>query len=221
MRTIFACAVCLAIGLFGGFLAGRRSAKQNPQVIVQTVPVPAPTQSRSRTVIPPAQSEEPPSAGAVQPHAVAPLAIGLPLEGLKLSDIQDTFNDARSGGSTRHEAIDIMAARGTPVHAVADGLIKKLFLSKAGGNTIYQFDPTGTYAYYYAHLDRYADNLREGMQVRRGDVIGYVGSTGDASPDAPHLHFTVMKLGPEKNWWQGTAVNPYALLVQAWRQRNG
>jgi peptidoglycan LD-endopeptidase LytH len=138
-------------------------------------------------------------------------ALLIPVEGVKASDLRDTFDQAR--GAERHEAIDIMAARGTPVFAVADGEVVKLFTSVPGGLTIYQFDPTRTYAYYYAHLDRYADALREGMRIRRGDVIGYVGSTGNASPDAPHLHFAVFELGPEKQWWKGKALNPYPMFT--------
>ena len=105
-----------------------------------------------------------------------------------------------------------MAPRGTPVVAVDDGKVVKLFNSKPGGLTVYQFDPDEKLAYYYAHLDRYAPGLAEGTVVKRGDVIGYVGSTGNANPDAPHLHFAVFVLGPEKRWWQGTPINPYPLL---------
>ena len=93
-----------------------------------------------------------------------------------------------------------------------DGTIEKLFASVPGGLTIYQFDPTRTWAYYYAHLDRYAPGLAEGRQLERGDVIGYVGSSGNASEDAPHLHFAIFVLGPEKHWWEGTAIDPYPLL---------
>ena len=96
--------------------------------------------------------------------------------------------------------------------AAADGTVEKLFTSDAGGLTIYQFEPSGRYAYYYAHLDRYAAGLDEGDTLRRGQVIGYVGSTGNASEDAPHLHFAIFLLGPEKRWWEGTAINPYPLL---------
>ena len=138
--------------------------------------------------------------------------LAFPLEGVRRSDVLDTFNAPRPNGG-RHEATDIMAPRGTPIHAVADGKIAKLFLSKPGGNTIYEFDPAGEYCFYYAHLDRYAAGLHEGMGVKKGDVIGYVGSTGDASPNAPHLHFAIFKLGPEKHWWQGTAINPYPYLM--------
>ena len=137
----------------------------------------------------------------------------MPVAGIKASAILDTFSQSRGRGK-RHEATDIMAPRGTPVHAVEDGTIRKLFLSKAGGNTIYEFDPDGVYCYYYAHLDRYTDGLHEGMPVKKGAVIGYVGSTGDAAAEAPHLHFTIFKLGPEKNWWQGTAINPYPILIR-------
>lgn len=137
----------------------------------------------------------------------------LPLSGVKRSQIVDTFDQARGTGK-RHEATDIMAPRGTPVHAVQDGTIRKLFLSRAGGNTIYQFDPDGIYCFYYAHLDRYAEGLHEGMAVRKGEVIAYVGSTGDAVREAPHLHFAIVKLGPDKKWWEGAAINPYPILVR-------
>src|SRR5947208_190206 len=107
----------------------------------------------------------------------------LPLEGLQLADLRDTFSEVRNGHA--HEAIDIMAPRGTPVHAAVSGTIRKLFLSKPGGNTIYEFDEAGERSYYYAHLDRYAQGLREGMHVERGDIIAYVGSTGNADPHTP------------------------------------
>lgn len=139
--------------------------------------------------------------------------LGLPIANYPASKIEDTFRGARSGHD--HEAIDLPSPRGTPVLAVDDGTIAKLFLSKPGGITIYQKDREGVYCYYYAHLDRYAAGLHEGDPVRRGQVLAYVGSTGNASPDAPHLHFTVFKLGPEQHWWQGTAIDPYRLLLQA------
>jgi murein DD-endopeptidase MepM/ murein hydrolase activator NlpD len=135
----------------------------------------------------------------------------MPLGHLQLSDIQDTFNQARSG-ERRHEAVDIMSPRGTPVLAVEAGTIRKLFLSKAGGITIYEFDPSEHYCYYYAHLERYADNLKEGMHVNAGDVIGYVGTTGNAPKNAPHLHFAISAVGPDKKWWGGTPIDPYPIL---------
>ncbi len=136
-----------------------------------------------------------------------------PISGLALADLRDTFEEVHNGH--RHEAIDIMEPRGTPVHAVVSGTIRKLFLSKPGGNTIYQFDETGAYCYYYAHLDGYVDGLREGMRVERGDVIGFVGSTGNADERTPHLHFAIFELGLERLWWKGKAVNPYPVLVDA------
>jgi murein DD-endopeptidase MepM/ murein hydrolase activator NlpD len=145
------------------------------------------------------------------PTPVPPLTP--PIAGLAARDLRDTFSEVHNGHA--HEAIDIMEPRGTPVHAVVAGTIQKLFLSKAGGNTIYEFDGSGTYCYYYAHLDRYAERIKEGVYVNAGDVIGYVGSTGDASPDAPHLHFTIFLLGPEKQWWKGTPVNPFNALMAA------
>jgi murein DD-endopeptidase MepM/ murein hydrolase activator NlpD len=137
----------------------------------------------------------------------------VPVDGIELAKIGDTFDQPR-GGERHHEALDIMAPKGARVLATSDGKIVKLFTSKPGGLTVYQFDPSEKYAYYYAHLDRYADGLQEGAQVKRGDLIGYVGSTGNADAKAPHLHFAVFELTPEKQWWQGTPVNPYPLLTK-------
>ena len=142
--------------------------------------------------------------------------MALPIAGISASNVLDTFDSTRSGGRS-HEATDILAPRGTPVHCMVDGTIQKLFLSKAGGNTIYEFDAAGVYCYYYAHLDRYAEGLREGQGVHHGDVIGYVGTTGNASPNTPHLHLAIFKLGPEKEWWKGEAINPYPVLMELLR----
>ncbi|KQV46411.1 MULTISPECIES: M23 family metallopeptidase [unclassified Duganella] len=136
----------------------------------------------------------------------------IPVAGVKPAQIQDTYSQPR-GSERMHEALDILAPIGTPVYAVADGRIAKLFTSKPGGLTIYQFDPNEKYSYYYAHLDHYATALKEGQQVKRGELIGYVGTTGNADPAAPHLHFAMFELGQEKNWWQGKPVNPYPLLA--------
>ena len=142
--------------------------------------------------------------------------LSLPIEGVTIAELHNNFDEVRNGH--RHEAIDIMVPRGTPVHAVVSGEVRKLFVSKAGGNTIYEFDEAGVYCFYYAHLDHYAQGLKEGDRVRRGEVIGFVGSTGNAGAEAPHLHFTVFELGPEKQWWKGTAVNSYDALVAAIRR---
>ena len=139
----------------------------------------------------------------------------VPVAGVPRSAIRDSWGEAREGGARGHHGTDIMARAGTPVIAAADGWIEKLFDSERGGLTIYQFEPSGRWCYYYAHLQRYADGLAEKQVIKRGDVIGYVGSTGNASADAPHLHFEVHMLGPEKQWWKGESINPYPLLKSA------
>ena len=139
--------------------------------------------------------------------------IGLPIKGLTVRELRDSFGEVHSGHP--HEAIDLPAAKGTPVHAVVSGIVRKLFLSRPGGNTIYEFDDRDVYCYYYAHLDSYAGGLREGMRVKRGDVIGFVGSTGNADSRSPHLHFAIFELGWEKQWWKGKALNPYSALLTA------
>ena len=135
----------------------------------------------------------------------------IPVEGVEPSELRDSFSESRALGRP-HEAIDIMAPKGTPVHAVEDGTVAKLFRSVAGGITIYQFDPSGMFAYYYAHLDSYASGTKEGQALHRGQTIGYVGSTGNASENAPHLHFAIFRLSPEHQWWKGDAINPYPVL---------
>lgn len=165
-----------------------------------------------------------PEAGRVSPTAPPALlarppadllqhGLLVPVQGVPRTKLQDTFDDARGQGRV-HNAIDIMAPRNTPVLAAEGGRIAKLFTSKLGGLTLYQFDPTETYCYYYAHLDHYDPSLREGLQVSKGQVLGYVGSTGDASPEAPHLHFEITRLHPDKHWWQGDAINPYPVLCE-------
>jgi murein DD-endopeptidase MepM/ murein hydrolase activator NlpD len=136
----------------------------------------------------------------------------MPVEGARAADLRDNFEETR-GSTRRHEAIDIRAPRGTPVVAAVDGSIEKLFTSEQGGLTVYEFDHDRNYCYYYAHLDHYAEDVREKQLVRRGDRLGYVGSTGDASAEAPHLHFAIFRLGPEKQWWVGTPINPYPFLL--------
>jgi murein DD-endopeptidase MepM/ murein hydrolase activator NlpD len=145
-------------------------------------------------------------------QAVESGALLIPVAGVLPSELRRDFDDPRGGGRT-HEALDIRAPRGTAVLAVADGTIRKLFNSKAGGLTIYHYDTAEERCFYYAHLDRYADGLREGMKVVRGEVIGYVGTSGNAPPDTPHLHFGVTRLLPAKEWWKGVAEDPYPLLT--------
>jgi murein DD-endopeptidase MepM/ murein hydrolase activator NlpD len=131
----------------------------------------------------------------------------IPVRGLEADKLASSFDDAR--GSRRHEAIDILAPRGTDVLAVEDGKVAKLFTSDAGGLTVYQMDPSETFIYYYAHLDGYAPGLKEGAMLRKGDVIGFVGTTGNAPKNTPHLHFAISKLDPDRRWWGGTALDPF------------
>lgn len=156
-------------------------------------------------------AEEPARPTVPPPAIMQEQPITIPVVGIHRQQLVDTFTAARAGH--RHDALDIMAERGTPVIAAVDGTVRKLFTSRAGGITIYEFDDAGTICYYYAHLDRYADGVREGLRVRRGDLIGYVGSTGNAPKNAPHLHFAMMILPPTKEWWKGDAVNPYPILM--------
>lgn len=174
----------------------------------QPVPTPAVTSPSAPTI--PAQVATGPHP-LPQPPAPGISGLIVPVAGIAAKQLTDTFTDAR-GADRVHDAIDIMAAEGTPVFAVADGSVEKLFDSKQGGLTLYQFEPSGRYVYYYAHLQRYAPGIVEKKNIRQGDVIGYVGYTGNASPEAPHLHFAILQLGPEKQWWKGTAINPYPLL---------
>jgi murein DD-endopeptidase MepM/ murein hydrolase activator NlpD len=132
----------------------------------------------------------------------------IPVRGYEVDDLVSTFHDPR-GSSRRHEAIDIIAPRGTDVLAVEDGRVAKIFTSAAGGLTVYQFDPSETFVYYYAHLDNYAPGLKEDAMLRKGDVVGTVGTTGNAPKDTPHLHFAIAKLDPDKRWWGGTTLDPF------------
>jgi murein DD-endopeptidase MepM/ murein hydrolase activator NlpD len=136
----------------------------------------------------------------------------VPVDGMKASSLHSTFGDPR-GPVRAHEALDILAPRGTPVVAAIDGRVVKLFTSARGGLTIYQFDDDERFCYYYAHLDGYAPNLKEGDVVSRGQTIGFVGTTGNAPPGTPHLHFAINVLGPEKRWWEGEPIDPYLALA--------
>jgi murein DD-endopeptidase MepM/ murein hydrolase activator NlpD len=223
--------LCLGLGLWGtGSLRfatgpvwrGNRataSLPAPPSDLTATAQLPAPP-------VPPPQGQEPPATVAPATTTAtttpategtadrsmppAPLHLAMPIEGANPGTLVDSFHDRRNGHL--HEAIDIPAPRGTPVHAAIEGTVAKLFTSKQGGLTVYQFDDSQNYCVYYAHLDRYAKGLKEGMLLRKGEVLGYVGTTGDAEASAPHLHLAVFKLGPDKKWWQGTALDPLPML---------
>lgn len=183
-----------------------------PDAVVAPNPAPFSPEDSGSTGIsvagPPAEEAAAP-ATAAEPRA-HPGGLLIPVTGIAPNQLIDTFNDKRGGGI--HEAIDIMAPLKTPVVAVDDGKVVKLFNSVPGGLTLYQFDATEKFAYYYAHLDSYASGVVEGKDLKRGDLLGYVGVTGNANPLTPHLHFAVFELGPEKHWWEGSAINPYPLF---------
>jgi murein DD-endopeptidase MepM/ murein hydrolase activator NlpD len=182
-------------------IPGAQTARAVDEPANAVVEVPAPTSGRTGII--------PKTAPEARDLEARNLAV--PVQGIASEKLVRSFHETRSG-SREHEAIDILAPTGTPVIAVEDGTIAKLFVSKAGGITIYQFDPGKEYSYYYAHLARYADGLKEGASVHRGQVIGYVGTSGNAPKNTPHLHFAVFRLTPEKQWWQGTPIDPYDIL---------
>jgi murein DD-endopeptidase MepM/ murein hydrolase activator NlpD len=145
----------------------------------------------------------------------------MPVRGIRPEQLRDTYADARSGGRVHH-AIDIMASAGTPVLAAAEGTILKLRTGGLGGITIYQLGTDGRTLYYYAHLQRYAAGLREGLPIERGQVVAYVGDTGNAGAGNYHLHFSVSRLSDPRRWWEGENVNPYPMLAGvATRSREG
>lgn len=167
----------------------------------------------------------PPVAGRTGPHDSAPVnatpselatlasQLIIPVRGIAVRDLRDSYTEPRGGGSRSHQALDIPAPRNTPVLAAANGRILRKFSSKDGGNMIYATDASEKFILMYAHLDHYADNLVDGMQVKQGDVIGYVGTTGNAPPDLPHLHFALARASDIRDWWKGTPINPFPLLA--------
>ena len=166
---------------------------------------------RDRAVVNPAGPAGPISVGSV---TVGPADLAVPVAGVKPSQLVDTFTQARAGGARVHDAIDIMAAEGSPVVAAAPGTVEKLFFSQGGGGiSAYIRSDDNRWSYYYAHLSAYAPGLHEGQRLLRGSPVGYVGHTGNASPDGPHLHFAINAMAPGEKWYSGTPVNPYPLLA--------
>jgi peptidoglycan LD-endopeptidase LytH len=170
------------------------------QVVVHKAPEPAAATTR--------QAQLPPTPAEL----LAARQLAVPVRGVARSALKDTFWEGRGKGRS-HRAIDIMAPYGTPVLAADAGRIEKITQNRAGGLTLYQVDASGRFVYYYAHLADYVEGLREGQLVKRGDVIGYVGSSGNAT--TPHLHFQAMLLADGKRWWGGEPVNPYAALARS------
>ena len=210
VRAADAVMVATPVRLPPALSVGKVAVLPAPSASVERLVVPMPVSTPAEAASAP-NSTEPSSAVPADLAGPPPSAVDglrIPVVGVRPEDLVDTFSQARGVGRT-HDAIDIMAARGTPVVAANDGHVVKLFTSKPGGLTVYEFDPQNEVIYYYAHLDSYAPGLVEGQLLHRGDPIGFVGSTGDASANAPHLHFEVELLGPEKQWWHATSINPY------------
>lgn len=164
------------------------------------------------------QQRRPVPAGASEGAEVVPPAsaagLVVPVVGVAPNQLADTFGDARGGGTRLHEALDIMAPAGTPVIAAGPGTIERLFVSDDGGNTVYVRSADRLTIHYYAHLREYVPGLAEGQAVRRGQRLGTVGTSGNADPAAPHLHFAVMRTTVDAEWWEpATALNPFSLLT--------
>ena len=174
-----------------------------PNLPSESAPVQSPTPSSSTT---PSPGNSPPQIGFA-----GKVKLVIPVAGVRPEQLLDTFSDSRSEGRV-HDAIDIPAPVGTPVYAVADGEIVRLFQSDRGGTTIYQLSVDKKLVFYYAHLQRYADGIADGKFVRQGEVIGFVGDTGNAGVGNYHLHFSIAIVSDPKRYWEGVNINPYPLL---------
>jgi murein DD-endopeptidase MepM/ murein hydrolase activator NlpD len=214
---ITALAACFSVGILVGWWL--RSGAPMPAVsnaVAATtgealVAPAAPATPMARTMSAPLPSVAPtPGAGAIADLRGRGLRV--PIDDAAVEAMKGGFDERRDAGGRPHEAVDILAPRNTPIHAVEDGTIAKLFESKAGGLTVYQYDPSGRFCYYYAHLERYAAGLGDGQRVSRGDVIGFVGTSGNAPANTPHLHFAVFELESDRHWWKGRAIDPYLIF---------
>ncbi|ODP38608.1 M23 family metallopeptidase [Sphingomonas turrisvirgatae] len=157
-----------------------------------------------------------PPAAAVPPAQRTSGGLIVPVEGIDVRSLRSNWGEARGGGTRSHQALDIMAPAGAPVVAAQDGVVEKLYFSKGGGGiTLYQRAASGDLMLYYAHLRAYAANMVEGKRVRAGELLGYVGDSGNAGAGNYHLHFAVARMGRGERWWQGTPVDPYPLLAGA------
>ena len=181
--------------------------------VLSTAPAPARTTSTGTSSAP---RVDVPTLGPVSGSETVNYILGrgllLPVAGVAVSQLRDTFDEGRDVGRV-HRALDILAPRGTSVLAADDGRVLRVRPNALGGNTIYATDPSGQVVYYYAHLDAYQPGLVEGATIARGDVLGTVGTTGNAPRDTPHLHFQVMRMPADGKYWDGDAINPYPLFI--------
>jgi len=181
--------------------------------------------------LPPAPAAVPPASPPAPPaDAASPVSdadylrsrhIIVPVAGADMSRVDDTFNDARDGGDRVHRAIDILAPRGTPILSADDGKILRMSTNTLGGISMYTIDTEGRLVYYYAHMERYNDAMSPGRTIVKGDTLGYVGTTGNAPKDTPHLHFQVMRWPADGKYWNGEPIDPYESLGGVTRHAQG
>jgi len=219
-RTKTLLIVLISIVAFGAFLVwldrrrgGRSLLTWSRSETIKAVPLASTEVNPNAAPTPSTQSSETssPAAAPSPPPLISPSGLIIPVAGVRADQLVDTFSEARSEGRV-HDAIDIPAPRGTPVLAVANGKIVKLFQSERGGTTIYQLSSGEEFIYYYAHLDGYAEGLTEGRTVTQGETIAYVGDSGNAGAGNYHLHFSIAITSNPKRWWEGVNINPYPLL---------
>lgn len=206
LRVLISVTWIFSIGLVWLAITQRPIPEQPLQTQIRPIESPTPIEIPTPIAVP-SPTPEPRTTA----NFVGQVELIIPVAGVKPDQLIDTFDEARTEGRL-HDAIDIMAPAGTPVLAATDGKILRLFQSERGGTTIYQLSRDEKTVYYYAHLERYADNLTEGSMVRQGDVIAYVGDTGNAGAGNYHLHFSMAAVSDPKRYWEGTNINPYPLL---------
>ncbi len=197
LSLVFALAACARQPLRTAS-APRPARAATPHVVLAG----APTSSLGRTAV----------SGAEAVNYLLARGMAIPVAGKSMRQLEDTFDEGRDGGRV-HRALDILAARGTPVVSADSGRILRVKFNALGGNTIYAVDPQGRVVYYYAHLDAYRSGLAEGQAIARGDTLGFVGTSGNAPKDTPHLHFQVMRMPPDGKYWDGEPINPYPLFL--------
>lgn len=193
--------------------AGQRDATR-PAEAAPSPPTVADSMPSPETGVTPAVAAPLDGGGAVRPDASQTRELMVPVLNIRPSDLTDTFSDARGEATRLHEAIDIMAPEGTTVVAAAPGTIEKIYTSKVGGKTIYVRSGDRLTIHHYGHLADFAVGLQEGQRVRRGQRLGSVGSTGNATEAAPHLHFAILRTTADAEWWEpANAINPFPLLT--------
>jgi len=191
-----------------------------PLAPLAPAPVPAPVAGPAELAEPPGESPPPAAPLArMDEEYLLDRSLMVPVDGVQPANVPDTYWQVRDGGVRAHQAVDILAPRGTPVLSTDSGTVLRLTKNSLGGITIYATDPDKRFVFYYAHLDRYATGLFEGKVVAQGEVIGYVGTTGNAPKNTPHLHFQVLRFVDARTWWNGPPFDPRPYLAQSGDRR--